>query len=230
MMKFTEILQEVKGMGNQIREAEEKEKNLINSYMEIIDLKERIQKHRAIGGEIVENKKKMTELQITRKILQSNAKIALFNEVLPIALEILKKYVGKPYGEKTKQKISEEVKEKTNCIFYISESTYNIYPLQDFGNTYSVCCGTIYTNGSHKSLLIDNKIQEINFDELELYYVSREYVEDIQNRVILLKQLYQEALKKQKELEEICKKYNDLAVGKINHIYCDGKIYENMQI
>lgn len=45
-----------------------------------------------------------------------------------------------------------------------------------------------------------------------------------------LKQLYKEAVAKQKELETICSKYNALAVGDLQRIYKDKNIYENMQI
>ena len=123
------------------------------------------------------------DLQITIMILKNNAKIALFNEVMPVALDILSKYAGKPYGEKTKQKISDEVKTATNCRFYISsrwsEYSFDVYPLDEFSNDYNITCGTNYTDGSRKPLLIDNKIQLVTFDEIELYYISREYVDDV---------------------------------------------------
>ena len=166
------------------------------------------------------NEKKQ-DLQITLKILQNNAKIALFNEVMPVALEVLSKYNGKPYGIKTKQKISDEIKEKTNCRFYISSrygsDSFNIYP-NDVSSEYNIDCGTAYTNGSQKQILIDNKIQLVKFEEVQPYYISREYVTDIPQRVETLKSLYKDAVAKQEELKAICDNFNKLAVG-INHIY-----------
>ena len=70
----------------------------------------------------------------------------------------------------------------------------------------------------------------MTFDEIELYYISREYVEDIPHRVEELKTIYAEAVAKQKELDAICSKYNSLAVGDIQSIYKDKPIYENMRI
>lgn len=234
MKKYVEILEEIKRTGEAIRAAEAKENELVESYMKVCDLRGRHEARKAVEGEINENSQHKKDLEITRKILKNNAKVALFNEVLPVALEILKKYEGKPYGEKTREKIAAEVKAATNCRFYIGSRdgshSFEVYPADAFGNDYNISCGTEYTDGSKKPLLIDNKIQLVSFEEIALYYISRDYVEDIPHRVEELKELYAEAVKKQKELETICSCYNTLAVGDIQHIYKDKYIYENMQI
>lgn len=234
MKKHIEILEEIKRTGEAIRAAEAKETELVESYMQVCDLRERHQARKAIENEMNENSQRKKDLEITRKILKNNAKVALFNDVLPVALEILKKYSGKPYGEKTRDKIAEEVKAATNCRFYISSRygshSFEVYPVDAFGNDYNISCGTEYTDGNKKPLLLDNKIQLVTFDEIALYYISREYVEDIPEHIKELKTLYREAVAKQKELETVCNKYNALAVGDIQHIYKDKNIYENMQI
>lgn len=234
MKKYIELLDEIKKTGEAIRDAEANTNRLVDSYMKVCNLKERCEARKAVESEMIENSQRTKDLELTRKILKNNAKIALFNEVMPVALEILKKYNGKPYGEKTQQKISDEVKEKTNCRFYISSRYgshfFKVYPADDFGNEYNISCSTEYRDGNKKPLLIDNKIQPITFDEIALYYISRDYVEDIPHRVEELKQLYKEAVAKQKELEEICSCFNTLAVGDIPHIYKDKNIYENMQV
>ena len=151
---------------------------------------------------------------------------------MPVALEILSKYNGKPYGTKTKQKISDEIKEKTNCRFYISSrygsDSFDIYP-SDASNEYNINCGTVYINGSQKQILIDNKIQPVKFEEVQLYYIDSEYVTDIPQRVETLKSLYKEAVAKQEELKAICDSFNKLAVG-IDHIYYDRYLCKNTGI
>ena len=222
MEKFVNILAEIDKTREAIRNTEVTEKKLINCTG-IDDLKDEY---------IIKTNKKKQDLQITLKILQNNAKIALFNEVMPVALEVLSKYNGKPYGPKTNQKISDEIKEKTNCRFYISSrygsDSFNIYP-NDVSNEYSIDCGTVYTNGSQKQILIDNKIQPVKFEEVQLYYIDSEYVTDIPQRVETLKSLYKDAVAKQEELKAICDNFNKLAVG-INHIYYDKHLYKNMGI
>ena len=224
MTKFIDILEEIEQTNRAIKEVEAREDELVENYM----------KREVAENDMIKATEEKKNLQITIKILKNNAKIALFNEVLPVALEVLKKYAGKPYGEKTKEKISDEIKEKTNCRFYITSRwdsySFDIYPMDGFGNEYNISCGTEYTDGSKKPLLLDNKIQTISFDEIELYYISREYVEDIPQRIDAIKAAYLEAVAKQEELRAACSRFNALAVGDIDHIYYDKNIYKNMTI
>lgn len=232
MKKFVEILDDIKQTSEAIQVLKARENKLVESYTAICDLRERHEARKTVENEILENSEREKDLELTRKILKNNAKIALFNEVLPVALEILKKYSGRPYGEKTRQKISDEVKEKTNCRFYIEShygsQSFEIYPVECCSNAYNISCGTDYTDGCKKPLLVNNKIQLVTFDELALYYISREYVEDVPQRIKELKTIYNEAVIKQKELRAICDSYNSLAVGDIQRIYYDKRIYENM--
>ena len=234
MKKFIDILEEIEQTDRTIESAEVRESELTERYMQIDDLKERYEARKAAENDMMKASAEKKDLKITIKILKSNAKIALFNEVLPVALGILKKYDGKPYGEKTKQKISDEIKAATNCHFYISSrygsDSFEVYPVDGFGNDYNITCGTEYTDGSRKPLLIDNKIQIVTFDEIELYYISREYVEDVPRRVESIKTAYTEAVEKQEELEAACNRFNNFAVGDIKNIYSDKHIYINMDI
>ena len=232
MEKFANILAEIDKTREAIKTAKAKEDELVDHYMIMSDLKERCEAKKATENDMIKISEKKQDLQIALKILQNNAKIALFNEVMPVALEVLSKYNGKPYGTKTKQKISDEVKEKTNCRFYISSrydsDSFDIYP-SDASNEYNINCGTDYTTGSKKQILIDNKIQPVKFEEVQPYYISREYITDIPQRVETLKSLYKEAVAKQEELKAICDNFNKLAVG-INHIYYDERLYKNIEL
>ena len=232
MKKFKEVLEEIKTTSEALKATEANEKKLIDSYLCIKGITSRIEKKRTIEADLVANSENIKNLKITIKILKSNAKIALYNEVMPVALDVIEKYKNKPYGEKTRQKISDEIKEKTGCRFYIHSTSYgsDSFDIYTDGNDYNISCGTVYNNGSKKPLLIDNKIQPVTFDEIALYYVSREYVEDIPQRVEELKTVYMEAAAKQKELMDICDRYNELAVGDLHRIYHYNLICEKMDI
>lgn len=234
MKKFIDILEEIEQTRKAITAAEAREKALIESYMTFCDLRERHEARKTAENDMMKASAEKKDLQITIKILKNNAKIALFNEVLPVALEVLTKYSGKPYGKKTKQKISEEIKAATNCRFYIGSSygsnSFEVYPVDGIGNDYNISCGTEYTDGSNKPLLIDNKIQLITFDEIGLYYIAREYVADIPQRVEAVKAALAEAAAKQEELKAACSRFNALAVGDIDQIYYGKNIYSNMAI
>ncbi len=233
MEKFTKILKDVSKVYQTIKKIDEKTKELQNTYLNIMDLKERHEKRKAVENDLVRLEEKKKDLQITIKILNSNAKIALFNETMPKVLEVLAKYKNKPYGPKTEEKIKDEIKEKTNCYFYILcdrfSQSYNIHPIDYNCNVYNVKCGTKYENGTQKKLLIDNKIQVVKFEELILHS-SKEYIDDIPQRIKELKKLYKKAYEKQQELDSICSEYNSLAVGNIKHIYSEKHIYPNMEI
>lgn len=234
MKKYIDILEDIKQTQEAIKEVEVRGNELVESYMKLGDLRERHEARKAVENDMIKVSEEKKNLQITIKILKSNAKIALFNEVLPVALNILSKYAGKPYGEKTKEKINNEIEEKTNCRFYITSRydsySFDIYPVDGFGSEHNITCGAKYTDGGQKPLLIDNKIQLITFDELELYYISREYVEDIPQRIEDIKTAYAEAVAKQEELNAVYNRFNNLAVGDIGHIYSDKHIYTNMNI
>ena len=233
MKKFNEIIREVKQTQQKINEVEEKTKQLRDTYKNIMDIKKRHEKMKTVENDIVKLEEKKEDLQITIKILNSNAKIALYNETLPVVLEVLAKYKNKPYGPKTEQKIKDEIKDKTGCGFYISArytQEYYIIPLEFSGNTYNIVCGPKCIDGKHKNLLDDNKIQVQELNDLTLYYTSKEYIDNIPKRIKDLKRLYKKAYEKQKELEKICSEYNSLAVGNIKNIYKDKNIYPNMDI
>ena len=234
MKKFADIIKEVNQTRQKIKEFEEKTKEIRNTYLNIMDIKERHEKMKTVENDIVKLEEKKKDLQITIKILNSNAKIALFNEITPIVLEVLAKYKNKPYGPKTEQKIRDEIKEKTNCGFYISDryssQEYHVFPLGFSCNTYNIVCGTKYIDGKQKKLLYDNKIQVPELNDLTIYYDSKEYIDNIPKRIKELKKLYKKAYEKQKELEKICSEYNSLAVGDIKNIYKDKNIYPNMDI
>lgn len=233
MKKFNEIIKEVNKTYKAIKEMEEKTKELQNTYLTIMDLKERHEKRKAVENDLVKLEEKKKDLQITVKILNSNAKIALYNEVMPVVLEVLAKYKNKPYGPKTEKKIKDEIKEKTNCSFYIStrhgSQSYHIIPLE-FSNNYNIECGTKCIDGKQKKLLEENKIQVLEFNDLAIYYTSKEYIDNIPKRIKELKRLYKKAYEKQQELAAICSEYNNLAVGNIKNIYKDKNIYLNMEI
>lgn len=234
MKKFNDIIKDVNKTYEKIKNIDKKTKELQNTYLNIANLKERREKRKNVENEIVRLKEKKKDLQITIKILNSNAKIALYNETMPVALEVLAKYKNKPCGPKTEEKIKDEIKEKTNCSFYIStrysSQEYHIIPLEFGNNIYNIECGAKYIDGKQKRLLDENKIQVLEFDDLTLYYASKEYIENIPKRIKELKRLYKKAYEKQRELAALCSEYNNLCVGNIKNIYKDKNIFQNMEI
>lgn len=234
MKTFNEIQKEIENTYKLINKKKEKLDQLIDTYSSIKDIKEKVKQHKAVEKDMCKLNEEIKDLTISIKILNSNAKLSLYNEALPVVLEVLAKYKSKPYGPKTEEKIRDEIKEKANCSFYISDrynsQEYHIIPLEYSGNTYNIECGAKYIDGKQKKLLDENKIQVLELSDITLYYASKEYIDNIPKRIKDLKRLYKKAYEKQQELADLCSEYNNLAVGNIKYIYKDKNIFPNMEI
>lgn len=234
MKAFNEIQKEIENTYKLINKKKEKLDQLIGTYSSIKDIKEKVKQHKAVEKYICKLNEEIKDLTISIKILNNNAKLSLYNEVLPVVLEVLAKYKNKPYGPKTEKKIRDEIKEKINCSFYISDrynsQEYHIILLGYSCNTYNIECGPQCIDGKQKKLLDGNKIQALEFSDITLYYTSKEYIDNIPKRIKELKRLYKKAYEKQQELDALCSEYNSLAVGNIKNIYKDKHIFPNMEI
>ena len=226
MKKYNEIIGEI----HSIREERSKITERLNKKIDE-RFKKKTEKDELmqIDQEIATLQTTLNDIIIAEKLLRNNAKIALFTEIMPIVLEVFNKYSGKPYGEKTEEKIREEIKQITGCIAYISKSYSQYkYVLTDLKTNLSIECGTKYINGEQKPLLINNKIQTISIEEIELFYINNLYFNDINSTIADLKRIYALAYEKQQELEKICTQFNALAVDGIENIYATKHIYNNL--
>lgn len=88
-----------------------------------------IAKRKANESRIAEKCSELFIANVKTRILNETVKAALFNEAYPAILEVFKKYNGKPYGEKTREKIRLEIK----------AAGYSVY----IGKKYSDC-DTLY--------------------------------------------------------------------------------------
>ena len=78
----------------------------------------------------------MTKQEVINMIEHDNKRQMLYRSVMPHILDILHKYNGKQYGERTREKMREELKEKCNCSFYLSNgygADISIAPLDKNG-------------------------------------------------------------------------------------------------
>lgn len=163
------------------------------------------------------------ELETAKKIgliLKNNYNNRLAAEVLPALVEILKKYNGKKYGEKTREKMGEEFKTMTGCGLYLERYTFSqkcnnahIYEMRDgYRHGEEIA---FFTN-SNNIISEDNFIQAQPAEAFRLYDYS-EYIENPAERVA-------ELAEKKKELDEMraafnkaVDAYNALTVNGIDH-------------
>lgn len=225
MKHYNEILKDIETARKNLKKLEEKEKAMTDAIINALDLETKLNMKKDAAAALAKISEKRKDLEITIKLLRNNARVALFNDVSPVIIETLETYAGKPYGEKTRQKISDIIKDKTGYRCYISQAFYystpeiNVFPPEHNNNI------TIGTKSDHK-ILIDNKIQPPTVEQLKLYYVNNTYFEDIPAAIKDMRKAYKKAYEKQKELETLCNEFNKYAVDGIDRIYKDKYIYE----
>lgn len=90
---------------------------------------------KANAEKIAELSNKIYIAEVKARILQANARAALINEATPVILKACEKYNGKPYGEKTRDKIREEVRAAGYSFYFEGYEDYRIvvYELNEEG-------------------------------------------------------------------------------------------------
>ena len=220
MKTYEMIREEINATYEELKRTEAEKKAEIDRFcgLEFNSLKEHheyMMEHKTEKEEslvrVAELEDKTETLKLTLPILKNNLKQVLFAEVTPIILETLQKYNGKPLGEKTMEKIRNELLERTGCSVYISSSKIDVYTRSN--NGHSECDFTIYTkyvDGAERKFLIDNKVQAVTKEEIELYG-KYDYVEDIVAEVTFLKEQHNKIYQLWETFKEECNKYNNRA-------------------
>ena len=236
MKTFKEIMKQIETTFDMIDKSKENEKRLEAEWMKETDLMKCHETRKGLEAEWIKAEETTRDLYLTVRLLQNNARVALFHDVMPVLLEVLTKYKGKPYGEKTRAKIAQEVEERTGARAYINtkynQDEISIFPTRGFGNTYSITAGPKYNaeTKEYNRILIDNKIQILPLECFSIWYIKSEYIEDIPAAVAEMKELYKKAVEIQKELSAICSAFNKYAVEGIESIYCNKTIYERLMV
>lgn len=190
--------------------------------MESLKFKKEIEKLEKIrNGNEDETKKRI------KIILQkNNIKIAFFEYVAPAVVDIWNKYEGKQAGEKTRQRIAEEIEDFfDNSIFcYIFRAEY--YPTTTITITTKDSTGkysenekiAIITNNINtKPIDQTNKINSIKIEDLR-EQDAKTFIEDLDKTTGEIIELHAQAEKKQDEINAISSKIRNLSNFKINAV------------
>lgn len=167
-----------------------------------------------------EQRKEVERLENLKKILYNNYYIVLFENLRPVLISVLKKYNGKRAGEKTVEKMQNEIQEASGVYVYFrrawcSQRCFNIWASGKLQQNNI----DIYALGRKNFILEDNTINgEILADDL---YIStyREYIYNPAERL-------DEIEKARATVEEIKKQYN-AAVENYNNLIVNG--FEDLQ-
>lgn len=148
----------------------------------------------------------MTKKEFKEILLKRLEEVKQANELFIKVHEVLNQYNGKKIGEKTKDKISEELKEKYSCHCYLTDTTIEIVPLKN-GFSYSTCYK--FTNKAYKKLWIYSEKSKgfiFQLEEKENYYLLTKLTnlinKDLDEYIEELETNYKEAKNLDKELKE----------------------------
>ena len=164
-------------------------------------LKQRAEEEAAIRTE-------QKTLEMEKTMLQHNARLAFFHEVMPQILEILRPFIGKPYGEKTAEKINaislETCGRRLRIIRSYEWAEISISTPEKYDEQITVCSIT------DARILIDNKIQKVTMEDLHLKNEkTMEYIYDIPAAIANIRALRAAVTEKMTELKEAMKAYNE---------------------
>lgn len=237
MKKFEEVMQEIEEIRVAIKESEAAEKEIEANWINEEDHAARVEVFKALGNSLAAAQARTKDLRIAFHLMQNNARVALYHECMPALLAILEKYKGKPYGEKTRAKIANEMEAATGARVYIgtkySREEITIYPASGIGRhgNYQIECGPVFDSktGDYKRLLIDNKIQALSVSDFSLWYIKREFVEDIPAAIEAMKAAHARAVQLKRELDAACKEFNTYAVQGIEEL-TDRRIYDKIMV
>lgn len=190
--------------------------------MELLKLKKEIEKLE----EIRNSKENETKKQIKTILQKNNIKIAFFEDVAPAIVKVWNKYEGKQAGEKTRQKIAEEIESifNNNIFCYIFKSEYSptttitITTKDNTGKyTGSEKITIISNNINIKPIDQTNKINPVEIEELREQDTIK-YIDDLNKATNEIIELHAQAEQKQNELNAISSKIRNLSNFKINAV------------
>lgn len=222
MKKYIEILEEIKTARASMTDTAKTEKEIERAaYLETArdGSPEEIEKARAAFrkacARLTEETNRNNDIKIKIEILKENAKRALFAETIEIICEIWNKYENKPHGEKTAQKIRDEIKEATGHRVYIGnkwdDARITIYPGAGMhADEIEIC--PIWDGNEKQPALINNKVVKIAAENMRVCYCG-EYVENIDDHIKALKEAHAGALAALETYRAAIDKYNSLTRG-----------------
>lgn len=173
------------------------------------------------SNEILEIYRK-EENKYKRLALANNFKVVLYKEVISQFLEIWNKYEGKQYGEKTKEKIWNEIKENLHISGYFGydyfsnkKDTLTLYLINDEGYKYPDNNLNLNIHCLYNEDLTDfyafvnknNTIQKVSIDMIKLGSTI-EYIEDVNEFVNQAKNQYETIRTELEKLDNIRQEYN----------------------
>lgn len=223
MKTYIEIMEEIKTARASITDTAKTEKEIERAaFMETArngspEEKEKARvTFRAACDRLTEETNRNNDIKIKIEILKENAKQALFRENINAICDVWNKYENKPHGEKTAQKIRDEIKEATGLRVYVGnkwgDARITIYPGTNSPADEIEICPVWNGNEKQPALNDNNKIIKLHPEKMRVCYCG-EYVENADAHTNEIKEAHTDALKALEEYRAAIDKYNALTRG-----------------
>lgn len=194
MKSYKEIKEDINSI---IQELDNQKKDIANTERS----KERLQKQRQFD--------KLYEFHMMKiEYLKNNAKIALFKEVMPIILKIIKEYEGQRYDVDIYKILSKEIEERTNCRFYIL-SYKQVYLIQHI----DMLCSFEVKSRTNKELIVNGNIQLPLLEDLDIVLPNTTYISNVDATVEVVLDVRKQIKRKQEEIKDLIFYHNTKMVN-----------------
>lgn len=206
-------MQDYKEIIERIRENANRAHRLEDRNMEIYA-------DRRKDDEYAKNAEEIEMLYLVNRILSDNARQSAIATILPVFAELINKYAGKPYGAKTKEKISKEMQERTGFRVYLYADRYRQeIHFFDGGSFFGYTKTKLELFAWHdRQILHDNKIVPFYVEDWKLGYCS-DYVDDVVERYYAIKSARQTAKTAFEQAEQAFKELNKLVPSSVDSVY-----------
>lgn len=158
------------------------------------------------------------DLKIALEILKDNAANAFFAESIGTICTIWNKYAGKPHGEKTAEKIRNELFVALGVRVYITNKYDDAcITCYDLGRNAPFRQLEFYASrkaGENAPALVGNKVQALNPDCFRLYCCGG-YVDDVPAQVEAIRAAHEKAREAEAAFSAAVSAYNSLTRGNI---------------
>lgn len=227
MKKFIDILAEIAAAKARITDTAEAEKNFDREALRQAvkngsdEEKEAARdRYKAAEARYFAELEANTREKVLIQVLRDNAAQAYFSENIGIICDIWNRYAGKPHGEKTAEKIRNEIHQAINarCWIHNRYDTAEITVYFDYGTRYPFTELTFCSiwDGENKPALVNNKVQPLAADKMKVYCCG-EYVEDPEAHTAAIYAAHTASLEAEKAFSEAVSKYNALCRGNMSH-------------
>lgn len=158
--------------------------------------------------------------KITLKFLYDNYKVAIVTENKPVITAVLEKYNNKPYGEKTKKKIHDEILTAGGFHIFISKDEISIRFPEDYYNA-------IIINAEYNNPFITAE-NRINTAALENAKPREKFTENPVEATEKLINAYNKTRNLLNDLNAAMDEYNEIKPAGLDHLYTSFYLYDTI--